>query len=141
MKKCSECAEVKPLEDYYKDKKMPDGRRGECKTCKNKKVMVWRAENKNKYNTTMRAYNKKHYSRLRLQRYELSEEAYNHMLKVQEGKCAVCGCEPKGKRPLAIDHCHDSGAVRGLLCYGCNRAIAILDNPEMLRKALAYLKK
>jgi hypothetical protein len=59
----------------------------------------------------------------------------------QEGKCAICGDEPKAARGLHVDHCHKSGAVRGLLCHGCNTGIgALKESPETLLKAISYLK-
>ncbi len=43
---------------------------------------------------------------------------------------------------LVIDHCHSTGAIRGLLCSNCNTAIGLLsDNPEIIRKAADYLEK
>lgn len=99
-----------------------------------------RAKDPDKYNKLMREYNKKNYFRQRLYRYGLLPEEYDQMLYNQDSKCAICGKPPKGKYPLAIDHHHKTGKVRGLLCFGCNRAIAILDNPELLNKANAYLK-
>ena len=93
------------------------------------------------YNTAMREYNKKNYHWIRLLRYNLSLEEYNKMLKEQDNKCAICLKPPVGRYPLAIDHSHITGKVRGLLCHGCNRDISILDNKEKLEKAVAYLNK
>jgi hypothetical protein len=72
---------------------------------------------------------------------------YNALLREQGGVCAVCGKdEPNahgrtGKQfRLAVDHCHQTGAVRGLLCQKCNRAIGLLgDDPALMRKAISYL--
>lgn len=59
----------------------------------------------------------------------------------QQGKCAICGDEPKTMRGLHVDHCHTTGAVRGLLCHGCNTGIgALKDDPALLSKAISYLK-
>lgn len=80
--------------------------------------------------------------------YGISADKYNEMLQEQDHKCAVCGEEgflmddKKHKVKLVVDHCHTSGAVRGLLCHNCNRALGLLkDNPESLQKALEYLEK
>ncbi len=57
----------------------------------------------------------------------------------QNGVCAICS-RPPGKRRLAVDHWHTTKAVRGLLCVQCNTAIGKLnDDPELLRRAIAYL--
>lgn len=58
-----------------------------------------------------------------------------------ERGCEVCGILVPGKS-LALDHCHDTGIVRGLLCQTCNTGIGHLkDNPELLRKAAIYLEQ
>lgn len=74
--------------------------------------------------------------------YGISLADYEQMLVEQDGRCAICGQPPKDRR-LAVDHDHETGRVRGLLCYGhCNRAIGLLrDNPELLRRAAEYLER
>lgn len=142
MKKCNKCSLQKPLTEFFKDKNnKTDGRYSICKTCKTEGALKWRAENRAKYNETQRIYHAENYQRLRIQRYDLTPEQHAKMLSDQKGVCAICGELPKGKRPLAIDHNHDTGKVRGLLCYGCNRALHILDNQELLNKAMEYLKR
>lgn len=138
-KPCSKCAIKKQLSEFYRDKTLKDGHANICKKCKGASVYAWREDNRHKYNSDMRAYNKKHYHRLRLQRYKLLPEQYQAMLIAQNHGCKLCGKKAAGKRPLAIDHNHSTGQVRGLLCYGCNRAIAILDTPSLLKFAMAYL--
>lgn len=55
--------------------------------------------------------------------------------------CAICGGTEPGRR-LAIDHDHDTGLVRGLLCRKCNGAIGLLgDSADRLEAALAYLRR
>jgi hypothetical protein len=74
---------------------------------------------------------------------------YQELLHNQDGVCAVCakperhrdGLSGKAK-DLAIDHDHDTGVVRALLCSACNTAIGLLgDNPALLDAAKAYLAK
>ena len=72
--------------------------------------------------------------------YGLTPAQYEAMRAGQAGGCAICG-EPcaTGKR-LSVDHCHDSMAVRGLLCGTCNSGIGMFkDKPDLLRKAAEYL--
>ena len=61
----------------------------------------------------------------------------------QGGKCAICGTQyVLGLKRLALDHCHETGRIRGLLCGSCNRGLGLFrDNPERLRKAIEYLGK
>ena len=57
------------------------------------------------------------------------------------GSCMVCGAKP-GKSNLALDHCHDTGKLRGILCLKCNMGIGQLnDDPDLLDKAAAYLRR
>lgn len=79
--------------------------------------------------------------------YGVTVEWYNAQHAAQDGKCAICGQEETavihGRRiSLAVDHCHDTGRVRGLLCRACNNAIGALGHdPERFRKAIAYLER
>jgi hypothetical protein len=71
--------------------------------------------------------------------YRLTEAAYNAILKHQGGVCAGCGEPPRG-RSLAVDHCHKTGRIRGLLCWHCNRAIGIArDNAAAMTRLGTYL--
>lgn len=83
--------------------------------------------------------------KLRLQ-YGLTPEAYDEMLRRQGGGCAVCGAtngwaRSRAKRGMCVDHDHETGHVRGLLCQRCNRAIGLLrDDPTILDAAARYLR-
>ena len=71
--------------------------------------------------------------------YGISLEDYDVMLERQNGACAICGRKPNER--LAVDHCHATGTVRGLLCAKCNSGLAFYqDNPERLLAAIAYLE-
>lgn len=75
--------------------------------------------------------------------YGITLEDYNRILKEQEGKCAICGTtEPKGNgNRLHVDHDHNNGHIRGLLCHFCNTGIGLLkDNIDILQKSINYLK-
>jgi hypothetical protein len=75
--------------------------------------------------------------------YGITLDQYNKMLKAQNNKCAICGNEDEVEgRKLAIDHCHNKGHVRGLLCGKCNRGLGLFyDNPELLQNAINYLAR
>lgn len=79
--------------------------------------------------------------------FSLSLEEYQEMLDRQNGKCAICD-QPEthmrnGKlKALAVDHCHSTGRIRGLLCSDCNTGIGKLkDSPEVLLSAIRYLTR
>lgn len=72
--------------------------------------------------------------------YGITSEEYDEMLEAQGGVCKICGATP-GARRLAVDHCHDTGEIRGLLCYNCNSALGrFQDNIALLEAAIKYLK-
>lgn len=79
-----------------------------------------------------------------LQLYGLTVADYDAILDTQDGKCAICGStDPKGKRGnFSVDHCHESGRVRGLLCTPCNAGIGQLgDSIDRLAVAIEYLRR
>lgn len=76
--------------------------------------------------------------------YQLTPEQFNALWVKQNGQCAICEIHlmPKGRKldAVTIDHNHDTGEVRGLLCRSCNHGIGHLkDDPKVLRKAAEYL--
>jgi hypothetical protein len=77
--------------------------------------------------------------------YGLTEIQYAEWVQKQNGKCAICGKEPSGlwhgDRMLNVDHNHETGAVRGLLCNRCNRGLGLVgDTVESIGRVLAYLQ-
>ena len=74
-------------------------------------------------------------------RYNITLEEYNILFEKQNGKCAICNKKQINKQ-LAVDHDHNTGKVRGLLCQNCNTGIGkFKDNPKLLLKAKAYLEE
>lgn len=75
--------------------------------------------------------------------YGISHDDYEALLLEQGGGCAICGStETDGrKRYLEVDHAHDTGKVRGILCGRCNRAVALVDDdPARARAVATYLE-
>jgi hypothetical protein len=71
----------------------------------------------------------------------LTEEGYEDILLHQEGVCAICKREPQ-ERMLCVDHDHESGEIRGLLCNACNFILGLAkDSPFVLEGAARYLRK
>lgn len=81
----------------------------------------------------------------RLKRRGMDRSEWNRLLQEQQDGCALCGLKEAGWNfgvGLVIDHCHKTGAVRGLLCGDCNTALGRFgDDPERLRAAAAYLER
>jgi hypothetical protein len=74
----------------------------------------------------------------RLRKYGLTEEQYEAIGIKQGWSCAICGND----EPTDVDHCHESGVVRGLLCHPCNVGLGhFRDSPDRLRTAADYLEE
>lgn len=98
------------------------------------------------------AWNKRHPDRFkksnrnhRLRKnYGIDVAAWERMLASQGGRCAICRCAPTDKdlRRFNVDHSHETGEVRGILCHGCNVALGLLrDNQGILQSAIDYLDR
>lgn len=78
--------------------------------------------------------------------YGLTKEQYEELLEKQGGVCAICG-QPEMRTTKAgvamllhVDHCHNSGKIRGLLCHKCNSALGLfMESSEILSSAVNYL--
>ena len=82
--------------------------------------------------------------------YGITREQYDSMLKEQDGRCAICKSKDSYSRnykttkvsKFAVDHCHTTGKVRGLLCTKCNRALGMVsDSIETVLRMAEYLRK
>jgi hypothetical protein len=143
-KRCTNCGETKPYEQFSLSRKGVNGGldvyRSTCKECQAAAARKWFADNPQRARANSRKFNL-------LKTYGITLDDYNALLRKQHGVCAICGeDEPNehgrtGKKfRLSVDHCHDSGAIRGLLCQRCNRAIGLLkDDPVLMRRAISYL--
>jgi hypothetical protein len=116
----------------------------------------WRARNSLQVSEYQREYHAEYKSREDVQfrtwmrnlhrNYKISPDTFNTMWENQGGKCAICEqpMSPRGRMPLAatVDHNHETGKIRGLLCRGCNHGIGNLkDDPKVLQSAAEYLMK
>ncbi len=115
-RKCYECNETKSIEKFPLHS---NGKpRGYCLTC--------------------------HADYFRKRTYGITPEMYAEMLVNQKGVCAICETwEPgQGRSHFAVDHCHKTNKIRGLLCLSCNIGMGNLkDSIVLLEKTIAYLKE
>ena len=133
-KVCSTCSTERPLDKYRKRETSKDGYRHQCLYCIEEKRRQRRSE-------PDRYAKERGWMLNRL--YGISTDEYDAMLAEQGGLCAICrGPQTSISPNLCVDHCHDTGKVRGLLCNGCNGGLGLLkDSPELLRNAIDYLNK
>lgn len=168
MRICSRCKTAKPIERFYSHPLCkPNGTRKQCKDCTNEyKRSVHKKNptiNRNRNNAYAAANRDKLAEWQRLNRknapdrhkgYQLKKsfgitlEQFKKMEADQKSLCALCNQPEKtilksGKiKHLAVDHDHNTGLIRKLLCWECNTAIGKLNHdPELLRKAAAYIEK
>jgi hypothetical protein len=126
MKRRPDCGQVKPLEEFPRNKNSKDGRHTYCKPCHNARGRE----------TIQRLHgNSRHY--LLKKRYGIGADEFDELVRQQGGVCAICGRE----NPEHVDHDHDTGEVRGILCFNCNGGLGqFRDSIDALRAAAAYLE-
>jgi DNA-binding transcriptional MerR regulator len=95
---------------------------------------------------TCRKYYDSHLEKIRndkyLKRYGINIEEFDRMIESQNGKCAICGKHySELEKSLCVDHDHNTGKVRGLLCHTCNMILGNThDSIFVLKKAIEYLQ-
>lgn len=100
------------------------------------------AEKARAYSTEWRKQNPERVRENNLKKFGIGVEQYDALLISQNKGCAICGGQNSNGRALAVDHCHKTGKIRGLLCSGCNRGIGLLgDSSCRLKLAAEYVAK
>jgi hypothetical protein len=110
------------------------------------KRQKYSARQNSRYKADPQKYSTYFRNRYVIRTYGVTSEWYEKKFAEQGGVCAICGAQPDIERHgitrLAIDHDHDTGTVRGLLCNRCNAGMGIIgDSVKHLEDAAAYLKK
>ncbi|WP_371648151.1 endonuclease VII domain-containing protein [Streptomyces mirabilis] len=114
-KHCLGCGEIKPHSEWHRNRSASDGLSARCKACR-------AVEGRE-------GHLKRHYG--------MTEAERDEMVASQMGLCVICLKAPA----VHVDHCHETGRVRGVLCFNCNSAIGKLgDDPDAVRRAAAYLE-
>jgi hypothetical protein len=143
MLKCSACKNVYPIDNFNL---IAEGRRSKkpnariyaywCKKCaeksrKNKKRLYVPKTKEEGWRVHLR------------KRYNITPDRYNEILEEQGGVCFICkGKETSVYSKLAVDHCHATMKIRGLLCSHCNKGLGnFRDKIELLEAAINYLKR
>ncbi|MCF3134782.1 endonuclease domain-containing protein [Streptomyces olivochromogenes] len=114
-KLCRTCGEVKPHSAWHRNATASDGLSTRCKACR--AVQGRQGHLKRQYGIT--------------------ETERDDLIAAQGGVCCIC----LAAAPVHVDHCHETGRVRGVLCFSCNAALGqFKDRPDVIRRAAAYVE-
>lgn len=154
IKFCNKCKRDK---EFGRDRRNPTGYLYTCKDCRkldrqinrNKDPNFYKKEYVNNKESYLKYYDKDATRRNRrnlflVKKYGITLLDYENLLNEQNFLCKICKTSETSKKKmgLAVDHCHETGKVRGLLCNRCNRALGLfVDNVEILTEAVNYLEK
>lgn len=149
---CAKCHTHKTKEKFPRRSRLPDGIEKTCKECRNlARTNTPSRSSEARHKEYVSNDNGDRYRRNRARRLTVLGVDYDWYFKQfssQDGKCAICRKPEKRVNPktgqtflLAVDHDHNSGQVRGLLCTSCNKGLGLLgDTIESLEAALNYLR-
>lgn len=160
-KMCPRCEKIKAASDFHTMKSSRDGLQVYCIECRRiydlehknersarshswyvshrddvkKKSVIWGNNNRDKKRESARRT-------LLKMKYGITPEDFNELLAHQGGQCAICSANEPGDEQWHIDHNHETGQIRGLLCRNCNIGIGFFgDKPWLLRAAAGYLEE
>ncbi|WP_372341288.1 endonuclease VII domain-containing protein [Streptomyces sp. CC224E] len=114
-KRCPQCEVVKPHAEWERNKSSSDGWSSYCRSCRAERNRI--------------SYFKR--------KYGLTPAELDELVQQQKGVCCICLDAPAEH----VDHCHETGRVRGVLCFSCNAALGqFKDRPDAIRRAAAYVE-
>jgi len=140
-KRCPQCGETKSIKDFGKNRSRYDGHMSWCKVCS------YAAQKERRRNTPKTAASRKaRYATNIKSKYGITIEQYDEKFEAQDGLCAICG-KPETRTHkgvpmrLCVDHNHDTGEVRKLLCFKCNFAVGLVyEDHDILLKLSEYIR-
>lgn len=148
--KCWKCRKFKACTAFNKNSFKKRGLSDECRICKSDLDREYRL----KYPDRIQEYKRTHKNFMRCSKYKrkygITLLEYLKLLEKQNYKCKICKqgetyhnpYNKKLKKNLAVDHCHKSGHIRGLLCGNCNKGLGLFkDDTTLLSRAGKYIKK
>jgi len=126
--RCMKCKEVKPSTEFCRNKSTGTGFHFYCKPCHQRQ----RKESlERRHGGSSRHYHL-------MQEYGMGADEVDELIRQQGGLCAVC----REREANQVDHDHETGVVRGIVCLLCNAAMgAFHDDPDLIRRAIAYVKE
>lgn len=160
MKKtCKKCQKLLGFDQFHKKLGKPIAI---CKTCVAPMQREYYLKNRDKKLKRAREYRNKHrerinflqrkrlrenllarrenISKLLMRNYGINLEFKEKLLEFQRGRCDICDCVLKNTSSAFVDHDHDTGFIRGLLCKHCNSAIGLLkEDYQIMKRAIEYI--
>lgn len=143
---CAKCRKSQPPENFSKDAARRDQLFLYCRSCEG--VRLARHYQKQIATPEGRSARRRNAWVRLMQSRGMSAKQYEDMLADQGGTCAICHRAETfigrggSVRPLSVDHDHETGVIRGLLCHACNMAIGLAgEDPERLEEAANYLRR
>jgi hypothetical protein len=129
---CPRCSKRKSSDKFYNNVGKSSGLHSLCKECSSSEQALNRDAEKSRW-------------KMLLKKYDITQEAYYKLLSLQDNGCAVCGSKTPqrhGAKYFFVDHDHETGKIRSLLCHCCNYGLGMFkDDPECLEAAADYLRK
>lgn len=147
-KKCSRCGEIKPIEQFHRNRNTKDGRTPDCAKCRIPLAAAWNKVHPEYHRQKAKEFKarnpEKHADWSLRWRLGLPVGTYAKMFAAQNGKCAICGTTDPGGRTkrFHVDHDEKTGLIRGLLCNACNLGIGKLGHDtSIIEAAITYLTR
>lgn len=120
---CTHCGAEKELTEFHNSSKGKYGKDALCKKCKHDQRVA-------------------RYFQMQLKKWKITEAQYNETWERQGKCCAVCKTTTTDKHRWHIDHNHETGDIRGILCSNCNTALGLLhDNAMTVYNLYEYISK
>jgi len=144
---CTSCKNELPKSSFHKSSNTKDGLCFKCKECTNYNNRQSHLRNKEGNNKRKREWRKNNPEKFRnaalKSKFDISLDVYNSILESQNNSCAICKRDKlEFNYHLAVDHCHKTGEIRGLLCRNCNAALGhFKDNLDTIKNSIVYLEK
>lgn len=151
FKWCNGCQRRRRRSSFYTARHKKQGIQSRCKDCNKAKALAYHQANRAHCIARKKAWHRKHPAdkeavrdRMYRRSYGYTLAQYNKQLAAQEGVCPLCRRppDPEDGRRYALDHCHTTGLMRGVLCSACNGGLGCFrDDVDRLLRAAAYLEE
>lgn len=152
-RKCSQCGKLKPLSEFHRHKERKCGLKCHCKDCEKlrsrRKYLKDPGYNVRRLEARFTPEERRKYARgfVLKRQYGMTYAQFEELFVKQHGKCSLCHLPmvmngKRGENTAVVDHCHQTGRVRGLLHRDCNRFLGRIErNLDLVVAAQRYLKR